>query len=202
MNMDNNGIPPIDESAMQEALCKAIEEALHQKMESSGDFHHLSEMLFSRTREMISPTTLKRVWGKIHPDYGHSPRTLNTMAQFLGYTDFHSFCQQTDANGLPPSNEVLSEHINVASDLHTDEELILYWAPCRVCHVRYQGNLSFVVTSSENTRLQPGDTFCCSLIIKGEPLFLSQLVQNGRPPVSYVCGKKGGIRYECMSNKT
>ena len=203
MNMEkNNNIPTVEESAMQETLCKAIEEALHQKMDSSGDFHHLSEMLFSRTHEMISPTTLKRVWGKIRPDYGHSPRTLNTMARFLGYTDFQSFCQQVNAGESLPSNDVLGEHIDVASDLDTDGEIILYWAPGRVCHLRYQGDLHFVVTASENTRLQPGDTFCCSLIIKGEPLYLSQLVQEGRPPVNYVCGRKGGIHYEWMNDKT
>jgi hypothetical protein len=41
-----------------------------------------------------------------------------------------------------------------------------------------------------------GDTFLCGLIIEGEPLYLDELQHNNEPPVAYVCGKKGGVRFE------
>ena len=47
-----------------------------------------------------------------------------------------------------------------------------------------------------NTRLKVGDTFECSLIIEGEPLYLDNLRQDGHPPIAYVCGKKSGVFFE------
>ena len=52
------------------------------------------------------------------------------------------------------------------------------------------------VVASVATRLQPGDSFQCSVIIEGEPLFLTNLQQPGRPVTNYVCGRNGGIRFE------
>lgn len=179
----------------QESLCKAVEESMHRKMMMQTDFNELASTIYSRTHEMLSATTLKRLWGKIQADHAPSTRTLNTLALFLGYPDFNSFCQHQHEGDTPPSNPVLSEHIDV-TDLDVDDKITLYWAPRRVCHIRYQGECRFVVTESEMTRLQPGDTFSCSVFIHGEPLYLKNLVQDGRPPVNYVCGQKGGIRYE------
>ena len=45
-------------------------------------------------------------------------------------------------------------------------------------------------------RLRAGDTFRCSLIVEGEPLYIDDLRQEGHPPVVYVCGKKSGVRFD------
>ena len=74
--------------------------------------------------------------------------------------------------------------------------LTLSWAPNRICEVRYLGQLRFVVTCSENTRLKEGDTFQCGLIIEGDPLYLSHLLQGSDQPSNYVCGRLGGVRFE------
>ena len=179
-----------------ETLCSSIEKSVHRKMVAQTDFDYLANLIYTRTHELLSTTTLKRLWGKIQADYAPSARTLNALAQFLGYPDFETFCQQLDAGDTPPSSPVLSEHIDVNTDINVGDELTLYWAPNRVCHIRYNGNCQFEVTESENTRLTAGDTFDCNIIINGEPLYLKRLVQAGRPPVNYVCGMKGGIRYE------
>ena len=180
----------------QETLCKAVEESVHRRMKTQTDFEELADVIYSRTHELLSATTLKRLWGKIQTDHAPSARTLNTLARILGYPDFSSFCQHQHAGDTPPSNPVLSEHLDVNKDIKVDDEITLYWAPDRVCHIRYMGHYQFLVTESKMTRLQPGDTFSCSVFIYGEPLYLKNLVQEGRPPVNYVCGRKGGIRYE------
>ena len=86
--------------------------------------------------------------------------------------------------------------INVREDLVENDLQVLSWQPDRLCDVRYLGNLQFRVVDSRNTRLQKGDYFQCSLIIEGEPLYLSQLLQGDNPPTNYVCGKQGGIRFD------
>jgi len=71
-------------------LCEAIERQVERTMQTPLDFKWLSERIFERVHETISPTTLMRLWG-----YRVSvvPRqaTLDIMARFLGYTDFREF---------------------------------------------------------------------------------------------------------------
>ena len=94
----------------------------------------------------------------------------------------------------------MSRKLSVSSDLYIGERLRLTWQPGRVCDVEYLGDLSFRVIASENTRIQPGDTFQCSLIVEGEPLYLDNLRKGDRStsakPVAYVCGKKTGVNFE------
>lgn len=181
-------------------LCQMVEEALHRRMHTPKDFEHLSEALFERTHVLISVATLKRFWGYVKSDHAPSANTLDALAMFVGYPDFDAFYRQLPESGELPSNPVVSRHVNVLEDLSDGDRLTIYWAPNRVCHVCYLGKMMFRVMTSENTRLEPGNTFSCALMIEGEPLYLSQLVQEDRPPVNYVCGKKGGIRLDIEGN--
>lgn len=54
-------------------------------------FIELSERIQERTQVLLSPTTLKRVWGRV--DYKNSPSitTLNTLAQFAGFQNWRDF---------------------------------------------------------------------------------------------------------------
>lgn len=192
---------PIEEKNIHKQLCQMVEEALHHQMASPKDFERLSEDIFARTRTMVSATTLKRIWGYIRYDYEPNVSTLDALAQFVGYLNYSTFCQQLPLTDGVPSNTVLSRHINVLKDLSEHDEITLYWAPNRRCLIHYLGNQKFVVKESEYTRLLPGDTFICGLIIEGEPLYLNHLVQTGYPPTNYVCGKKGGIRFDDQKHR-
>ena len=164
--MQNSGYP-------YKHLCQAIEDVLRHEVSTPKDFDDLHERIFSRTHVLISPTTLKRVWGYVNYEYAPSLRTLNTLAQFLGHHDYKQFCEQPASPDGSPSKIVISNYLDVQEDLVADDELTLYWLPDRECQ----------------------NTFCCQLIIEGEPLYLSQLRQGDRPLVNYVCGKHGGIRF-------
>lgn len=61
------------------------------------------------------------------------------------------------------------------------------------CTFRYLGDSQFVVEKAENSKLKVGNTFSASLFILGEPLFLSNLVQGGNPPVPFVVGNRDGL---------
>lgn len=71
-------------------LCEAIEQQVGRKIQSPLDFRWLSERIFERVHETISPTTLMRLWGY---RTGVVPRqaTLDIMARFLGYAGFWEF---------------------------------------------------------------------------------------------------------------
>ena len=91
---------------------------------------------------------------------------------------------------------MLSRRLSVANSLVPGDRLRLTWQPERICDIDYLGELRFKVIASEKTRLHGGDTFECSLIVEGEPLYLDNLIQDNRPPIAYVCGKKSGVNFE------
>ena len=177
-------------------LCQAIEQTIGHRLQSPRDFELLREQIYVRLRQLISSSTLKRIWGYTTTDSEPRTATLDVLASFIGYADYAAFCAANSDGGPAASSPVLSHHINVSTDLIENERLTLIWAPDRRCRVCYLGNLQFQVEESVNTRLQAGDYFQCSLIIEGEPLFLSNLLQPGRLATNYVCGKRGGIRFE------
>lgn len=177
-------------------LCQAIDEMMGHKMQTPKDFEQLRDRIYSRQHVLISASTLKRVWGYIDSKSEPRQTTLDTLAYFLGYADYAAFCQSLTDDGQTVSNLVVSRHVSVRDDLVENDILTLYWQPGRICRVRYLGNLQFQVVSSERTRLQAGDYFQCSLIVEGEPLYLSNLLQKGRLATNYVCGKNGGVRFE------
>jgi hypothetical protein len=90
----------------------------------------------------------------------------------------------------------MNRRLSVEKELHYGEHLRLTWQPDRECDVEYLGNLTFRVVASKNTRLREDDTFECSLIVEGEPLYIDNLKQGEMPAVAYVCGKKTGVRFE------
>ena len=179
-----------------ELLCQSIEQAEGRRMQTPKDFDLLREHIYIRLRQVISISTLKRVWGYTTTASTPGHTTLDVLARFMGYADYDAFCSTAADGDVVVSNPVMSRHINVGTDLRANDRLLLTWAPDRQCHVRYLGNQQFLVEASQNTRLHAGDYFQCSLIVEGEPLYLSNLLQPDRLATNYVCGKQGGIRFE------
>ncbi len=177
-------------------LCQSIEQSLGHRVQSPKDFDQLREHIYKRLHHLISSSTLKRVWGYTSSQSEPSRGTLDVLASFVGYGSYDDFCAAAAKGDTDASNPVVSRHIYVGTDLDVNDRLTLSWAPDRHCRVRYLGNMQFQVEEAANTRLQAGDFFQCSLIVEGEPLYLSNLLQPGRLATNYVCGKRGGIRYE------
>ena len=178
-------------------LCADIEVAIGQRMCTPKDFTLLRERIYNRLGIMISATTLKRIWGYLSSNYQTSHSSLSILARFLGYRDWEDYLQRKPEEAELPSSPVMSRRMTI-EEMRLGCELRLTWQPNRICVVYYEGNGHFRVLSSENTRLHEGDTFRCSLFIEREPLYIDDWVQNGRPPIAYVCGKKSGIHYEVI----
>ena len=171
-------------------LKKRIEKSLKRKMKTPTDFIFLSGAVFERTRETMSPTTLKRLWGYIEGADQTRNSTLEILSRFLGYDNWEDFVE--DIGKGSGSDEVLSPHIAVA-DLSVGDCVKVSWKPDRRCTFRYLGEQKFVVESAENSKLKVGNTFCCSLFILGEPLYLTRLVQGDNPPLDFVVGNCDGL---------
>ena len=177
-----------------------IETALKKKLQTPKDFEFLRERIYARLHILVSRTTLMRLWGYVDEDVKPRKGTLDILSRFLGYQDWESYQENASLPKEQQSSPVMSRKLNVNSDLYIGERLRLTWQPDRVCDVEYLGELSFRVIASENTRIQPGDTFQCSLIIEGEPLYLDNLRKGdgstSAETIAYVCGKKTGVNFE------
>lgn len=179
-------------------LIAAIEQTIGRKITSPRDFEFLSNMIFHRTKEHVSVSTLKRVWGYVK-GYEHiRPSTLNVLCRFIGYNDMDHFAASiTEGEVGVPSHILLGEHL-YADEMRKGKCLRLTWAPSRVCDVRHEGEGYFVVTNSEQTKLTPGSTFRCHIIEQGRPMFINSLrfKPDQEEGFDYVAGLIGGVMYE------
>ena len=181
------------------ALCEAVERRSGKKMVTPQDFEWLGEKIENKLKEKISASTLMRLWG-YRKGVSTRQTTLNILARYVGYADYVTFSQwaPTKDDDEPQSDEVFSRHL-YTRDLQPGQQVELTWQPNRRCVVELlQGNC-FEVIEAEETKLSVGDTFECNIFIEGEPLYLSQLVHDGRPPMLYVAGKRNGIRFEVIN---
>lgn len=197
--MDNNII---------QKLKNEVEAFFATSMQTRRDFDRLSAIIFERTGESVSPTTLRRFWGyqKTKEEYSCSPHTVSLLCRIVGarsLEEYEARCQHDadTANGDTdkPTNES-SAFIKGGEVMETDmlffgDRIILSWAPNRRVEVEYQGGEVFRVISSENSKLIPGDIFHCRQFVNGEPLYCHNLVRCGVATSDYYCGKQGGIHY-------
>lgn len=169
-----------------------IELSINRKVKTPADFDFLAGVVWERLHETISPTTLKRLWGYIDGADTIRNSTLNLLSQFLGYQDWDAFLNELENNNEIQSAIIISRHI-LTQDLQPNDIIEVGWQPNRHCIFRYLGNRTFIVEESSNSKLKEGNTFACSLFVLGEPLYIDNLIQNGRPPVAFVVGNKSGL---------
>lgn len=178
-------------------LKRKLEEVYNREISTPRDFLWLSSQLEAMGMK-LSPTTLKRFWGYIPESATPRKATLDALSQLLGYSCFSHFVASAGSDEEESSAPVLGSSIHPSTEMNVHDRILLTWQPGRQCLIRYLGEGQFVVESSKNTRLMPGNTFNCEMIIEGEPLYLDNLVQSGRKPSGYVCGKRNGVHYSIL----
>lgn len=179
-------------------LCRRVEAVANMEVRTSGQFEILSDIVNLRTGVLLSPTTLKRLWGYLDEPVRPRRSTLDVLARFCGWRDFDDFA---DGN-LPEieSGNIGSAAIRAGENISRGERVRLFWPPSRMCLIEYTGNLDWKVVETEGTRLRPGDTFRCALIVAGEPLYLDNLIHEATRPGVYVCGRKSGITFKRLTD--
>ena len=174
-------------------LCRRVEETFGKEVLTPLQFEALAGSIFKHTGRLLSPTTLKRLWGYINEQQTPRKTTLDVLAAYCGWPSYDDF-----SKGDTPQAEsgiIGGRIIRVDKDMKRGARIRLMWAPSRVCDIEYLGEMRWKVVASEGTRLSPGDTFACALIVSGEPLYLDGLRHGNDQPRIYVCGRKSGIDF-------
>lgn len=182
-----------------ENLKECIENVIGYKVRTPRDFDALATSIFNNTRQMISPTTIKRFWGYLIEKEGQQSRlnTLNILAQYVGYPDFETFCKLHSEDKCSES-AFLHNNCLISRSLFKGEKVRLMWNPGRCVTIQYIGLNQFKVIESLNSKLSKNDIFICERIVENTPLLLSNLIHNNGDPVNYICGKKGGVKFQLV----
>lgn len=182
-----------------EKLKEYVESVAGFNLYTPKDFDNLTQNIFKETGSLLSPTTLKRLWGYLHENKENTPRlsTLNILSKFIGYVNYATFCKYQQMQGECESDFINNNCLQAKSLLKGDK-IRLLWQPDRCVTIQYIGLCMFKVIESRNSKLSLNDVFICERIIDGESLLLSNLIHNGSDPVNYICGKKNGVKFQLL----
>lgn len=179
-------------------MCKVVEACFGSSPKSSRHFEALSDSIHTRTGILLSPTTLKRLWGYLDENVNPRLHTLDTLCRYAGWNGWHDFTD--NQHNYIESGPIDRPRLDVCRELKPGNTIILTWKPERVCEVKFLGENRFEVISCKGTRLQPGDSFRCTSIIADEPLYLDHLTRSGADLGVYVCGRNTGIRFTVIDS--
>ena len=173
-------------------LLTEVEKKYGRRIATTTDFESLSVVIEHQIGELISSSTLKRLWGYVSLNPTPRVATLDVLSRFIGHRDFKAFCNYLKDSQVYASNFFTSKCQTVA-ELVEGMKVQIGWAPNRLVKMIYLGNFQFEVISSENSQLRVGDRFELSEIIVGYPLFISRILRDGAYTPSYVAGQIDGI---------
>ncbi len=173
-------------------LLTEVEKKYGRRIATTTDFESLSVVIEHQIGELISSSTLKRLWGYVSLNPTPRVATLDGLSRFIGHRDFKAFCNYLKDSQVYASNFFTSRCQTVA-ELKPETVVQIGWAPNRLVKMLYLGNYQFEVISSENSQLMVGDRFELSEIIVGYPLFISRILRDGAYTPSYVAGQIDGI---------
>ena len=181
-------------------LKKDVEERMEKPLYGHRHFTELAERIFQHNKEIISPTTLKRLWGYLKQE---SPtpqkRTLSVLAQFIGFKGWDDYCDYQNSQDNY-SSEFVKYQTQHCFLMKPGELVRISWYPERHVVLRHEGDGDlFTVLASENSKLEPGMTLHSETFTMKEALVLKNIKgESITEPCDYICGKIGGIEYEII----
>ena len=173
-------------------LLEEVEKKYGRRIATTTDFESLSVVIEHQIGELLSSSTLKRLWGYVSLNPTPRVATLDILSRFVGQKNFKAFCESLKDSKAFVSTFFTARYQTVA-ELTPGVTVTIGWAPNRLVRLNYLGDFQFEVVSSENSQLLPGDRFELSEIIVGYPLYISRILRDGEYTPSYVAGQQGGI---------
>ena len=188
-----------------EISCKRLKQAVADYMRSDMCSHHdfvqLSEKIHQNSKDVISPTTLKRFWGYLKQEHPTPQiRTLNVLAKLIGHKGWQEFCDYLD-NLDNYSSEFVHHDTQHCFLMKPNEKIEILWYPERRITLKHEGDGDlFSVVESKNSKLEEGMTVHCEKFVMNQPLWLKNIQgEQMDGTCDYVCGKVGGIEYKILS---
>src|SRR5574344_735877 len=109
-------------------LLAEVEKRYGRRLSTSADFEALSVVVEHESGELISASTLKRLWGYVTLKPTPRISTLNVLSRYIGKRDLTAFQNSTMREGQYASNFFSVQKV-CTSDLKKGAEVLIGWAP-------------------------------------------------------------------------
>lgn len=161
----------------------------------SADCEYLALDIESVTGDHIGVNTIKRLLGFIDDEREPRISTLDIIARYLGFSSWDELRIYDDKSNS--SFDSTSDEIRV-QELTIGQQIQISYLPDRHLIIEYQGNNTFLILSSKNSKLQDDDQITMTHIVSGYPLLVSEVIRNGQSLGSFTAGKAQGIAFKIL----
>ena len=173
-------------------LLELVEKQYGRKLSTTTDFESLSVIIEKTTGELLSSSTLKRLYGYVSLNTVPRKTTLDILSRFIGNWDYETF--RISLSNYPQfSSRFFSAKTVTTSELKAGDRLRIGWPANRIVTLNYLGDDLFEVETSVNASLVKGDRFRQVSFMKGYPLYLSRILRDGDYTPAYVAGMNSGL---------
>lgn len=173
-------------------LLLLVEQKYAKKLRTTTDFDEFSFFLKQDTSEVISTSTLKRLWGYVSDSRMPRSHTLDILSRYIGYEHFSSFCSWLKSSSAYNSSFFTTKQL-LAKDLLPGSEVEIGWSPNRYLRLRYKGDALFEVAEAKQSKLHEGDCFESASFLIGQPLSLPYVLRDGMRTSPFIAGRNGGL---------
>ena len=173
-------------------LLELVEKQYGRKLSTTTDFESLSVIIEKTTGELLSSSTLKRLYGYVSLNTVPRKTTLDILSRFIGNRDYETF-RISLSNDPQFSSRFFSAKTVTTSELKAGDRLRIGWPANRIVTLNYLGDDFFEVETSVNASLVKGDRFRQVSFMKGYPLYLSRILRDGDYTPAYVAGMNSGL---------
>ena len=167
-----------------------VETKLGKMIRYHSDLEHLCIEIEKETKQKISLNTLKRLFGFIVGVSEPRLYTLDTIALYLGYSNWDVYLLSLDQSGNSGFNSLQEIKIDF---LPISSIIEFGYAPDRVVQVRFEGQNHFKVVSAKNSKLVANDLVEITHFVLNYPLVILNVIRDGKSMGRFTAGKVGGL---------
>lgn len=164
----------------------------NNRLSTTTDFEEFSLFLMRKYDIEISSSTLKRLYGYVSDSHKPRLQTLDLLARYVGYKNYKSFVEWLKTSTRYNSSFFDANQL-LSSDLERGDIVEIGWSPNRLLRLCFQGDNTYNVLASQNSKVKAGDTFMTGCFIKEQPLYLPYIERGGERTPAFVAGRNGGL---------
>lgn len=173
-------------------LLNLVEKHYGRHIATSTDFESLSVIIERETGELLSASTLKRIYGYVTMKPIPRKSTLDILCRYIGKKSYdHLRADLKDSKAF--TSTFFSTKTLYSSQLKRGDIVRIGWEPNRVVRLKYLGDDSYEVIESLNSQLEKGDKFIQVNFMLGYPLYISRILRGEEYTPSYIAGVRNGI---------
>lgn len=173
-------------------LISTVKARYGKSLGTSTDFGEFSLHLEKESGEIISVSTLKRLWGYVKDTHEPRGHTLDILSRYIGYKNFDDYCAWLKTSPVYNSSFFSTKQI-ASSELVVGQHVAIGWSPNRYLLLRYEGNSMYHIEESKASKLKAGDSFKAECFYMGYPLYLPYVIHENQRTRPFIAGRNGGL---------